>query len=59
MISLTYYFFQEDIFTKEESAKLEISLAVSEEELKLILQTLTFIFQQVHITFAFCYVIRV
>ncbi|KFM81740.1 COMM domain-containing protein 10, partial [Stegodyphus mimosarum] len=37
---------KEEIFTKEESAKLEISLVVDQEGLKLILQTLTFIFQQ-------------
>ncbi|GFR32445.1 COMM domain-containing protein 10 [Trichonephila clavata] len=37
---------KEEVFTKEESAKLEISLSVDQEQLKLILQTLTFIFQQ-------------
>ncbi|GFU30792.1 COMM domain-containing protein 10 [Nephila pilipes] len=37
---------KEEIFTKEESAKLQISLSVDQEQLKLILQTLTFIFQQ-------------
>jgi len=37
---------KEEVFTKEECSKLEISLAVNQEQLKLILQTLTFIFQQ-------------
>ncbi|GIX68743.1 COMM domain-containing protein 10 [Caerostris darwini] len=37
---------KEEVFNKEESSKLEISLSVNQEQLKLILQTLTFIFQQ-------------
>ncbi|XP_015910527.1 COMM domain-containing protein 10 [Parasteatoda tepidariorum] len=37
---------KEEVFTKEECSKLEVSLAVNQEQLKLILQTLTFIFQQ-------------
>lgn len=37
---------KEEVFTKEECSKLEISLSVDQEQLRLILQTLTFIFQQ-------------
>ncbi|XP_054714281.1 COMM domain-containing protein 10-like [Uloborus diversus] len=37
---------KDEVFNKEESAKLEISLSVDQDQLKLILQTLTFIFQQ-------------
>ncbi|KAG8191724.1 hypothetical protein JTE90_008788 [Oedothorax gibbosus] len=43
---LQKFHLKEEVFTKEESSKLEVSLSVDQEQLKLILQTLTFIFQQ-------------
>ncbi|CAL1298418.1 unnamed protein product [Larinioides sclopetarius] len=43
---LQKFHLKEEVFNKEESSKLEISLSVNQEKLKLILQTLTFIFQQ-------------